>query len=246
MRPDEIPDLEALIHARNGQKLYLKPGSDSLATDRPFLIFALQLDRTLGDFIMRCLFAASIKLLFENARLHVYFRNDRPYKRTVIKLLPWIDKNWAAGGSWTLPADWFDVAGSRPAEPQTPDWDRTYAGAPDLLLTPSMWGTYGLGAFETVARMRVPAGGARATLPGLAKRNPARAMTAAVEAARAAGVPFEILEYSHDPGAEAYGVEAAEALHLDPAVVFKTLVAKLDGKTLAVGIVQFYHLLAYE
>jgi putative glycosyltransferase (TIGR04372 family) len=156
MRPDEIPDLGALIHARNSQKLYLKPGSDSLATDRPFLIFALQLDRTLGDFIMRCLFAASVKLLFENARLHVYFRNDRPYKRTVIKLLPWIDKNWAAGGSWTLPADWFDVAGSRPVEPQAPDWDRTYAGAPDLLLTPSMMGTYDLGAFETVARMRVP------------------------------------------------------------------------------------------
>lgn len=62
-------------------------------------------------------------------------------------------------------------------------------------------------------------------------------MTPAVEAVRAAGVTFEVLEYTHDPGAEAYGVEAAEALRLDPAVVFKTLVAKLDGKTLAVGIV---------
>jgi Cys-tRNA(Pro)/Cys-tRNA(Cys) deacylase len=62
-------------------------------------------------------------------------------------------------------------------------------------------------------------------------------MTPAVEAVRAAGVAFQILEYAHDPGAEAYGVEAAEALHLDPAVVFKTLVVKLDGKTLAVGIV---------
>ncbi|MGE3858170.1 MAG: Cys-tRNA(Pro) deacylase [Dehalococcoidia bacterium] len=71
----------------------------------------------------------------------------------------------------------------------------------------------------------------------MAKGTSGRAMTPAVEAARAAGVPFEILEYEHDPAAEAYGVEAAEALHLDPAVVFKTLVAKLDGKTLAVGIV---------
>lgn len=62
-------------------------------------------------------------------------------------------------------------------------------------------------------------------------------MTPAVTAARGAGVAFEILEYTHDPAAEAYGVEAAEALHLDPAVVFKTLVAKLDGRTLAVGIV---------
>jgi Cys-tRNA(Pro)/Cys-tRNA(Cys) deacylase len=71
----------------------------------------------------------------------------------------------------------------------------------------------------------------------MAKGNEGRAMTAAVEAARAAGVPFTILEYRHDPAAEAYGVEAAEALQLDPALVFKTLVTKLDGRTLAVGIV---------
>lgn len=62
-------------------------------------------------------------------------------------------------------------------------------------------------------------------------------MTPAVEAARVAGVPFTILEYRHDPAAEAYGVEAAEALQLDAALVFKTLVVKLDAKTLAVGIV---------
>ena len=62
-------------------------------------------------------------------------------------------------------------------------------------------------------------------------------MTPAVEAVRAAGVPFEILEYRHDPAAEAYGVEAAEALGLPPERVFKTLVAKLDGRTLAVAMV---------
>jgi Cys-tRNA(Pro)/Cys-tRNA(Cys) deacylase len=67
----------------------------------------------------------------------------------------------------------------------------------------------------------------------MAKSSTGRAMTPAVEAARTAGVAFEILDYEHDPAAEAYRVEAAEALHLDPAVVFKTLVAKPDGKTLA-------------
>lgn len=71
----------------------------------------------------------------------------------------------------------------------------------------------------------------------MAKGSTGRAMTPAVEAARSAGIAFEILEYEHDPAAEAYGPEAAKALHLDPAAVFKTLVAKLDGKTLAVGIV---------
>src|SRR5262249_1941970 len=36
-------------------------------------------------------------------------------------------------------------------------------------------------------------------------------------------------EYEHDPRAESYGVVAAERLGVDPARVFKTLVADLDG-----------------
>ena len=42
--------------------------------------------------------------------------------------------------------------------------------------------------------------------------------------------------YDHDPRAESYGLEAVEALGLDPARVFKTLVADVDGK-LTVGVV---------
>ena len=34
-------------------------------------------------------------------------------------------------------------------------------------------------------------------------------MTPAVEAAKAAGVAFELLAYEHDPRSAAYGVEAA-------------------------------------
>jgi Cys-tRNA(Pro)/Cys-tRNA(Cys) deacylase len=36
-------------------------------------------------------------------------------------------------------------------------------------------------------------------------------------------------EYRHDPRAESYGLEAATALGLDPARVFKTLIVDLDG-----------------
>lgn len=61
-------------------------------------------------------------------------------------------------------------------------------------------------------------------------------MTPAVEAAKAAGVAFELLAYEHDPRSAAYGVEAAEALGLPPEAVFKTLVAKVDGR-LVVGVV---------
>jgi Cys-tRNA(Pro)/Cys-tRNA(Cys) deacylase len=48
-------------------------------------------------------------------------------------------------------------------------------------------------------------------------------------------VEHRLLAYPHR-GGQAYGPEAAEALGLDPARVFKTLVAEVDG-TLTVGIV---------
>ena len=60
--------------------------------------------------------------------------------------------------------------------------------------------------------------------------------TPATKAARKAGIAFAVHEYPHDPKAPSYGLEAAEALGLDPARVFKTLVADLDG-TLTVCVV---------
>jgi Cys-tRNA(Pro)/Cys-tRNA(Cys) deacylase len=64
-------------------------------------------------------------------------------------------------------------------------------------------------------------------------------MTPAVKALVEAGVPHRLLEYSHDPATRAYGLEAAEALGLDPARVFKTLLVALNGdaRRLAVAIV---------
>jgi Cys-tRNA(Pro)/Cys-tRNA(Cys) deacylase len=64
--------------------------------------------------------------------------------------------------------------------------------------------------------------------------------TPATTAAKRAGVVFTVHEYEHDPKAGSYGMEAAEALGLDPARVFKTLVADLDG-TLTVCIVPVAH-----
>lgn len=57
-------------------------------------------------------------------------------------------------------------------------------------------------------------------------------MTPAVRLAKKAQIPFDILEYSHDPHCAAYGEEAANTLGLDPAQVFKTLLVATD-KTLA-------------
>lgn len=52
-----------------------------------------------------------------------------------------------------------------------------------------------------------------------------------------AGTSYEIRAYEHDPRATSYGLEAAEALNVEPERVFKTLMAQLDGRELVVGIV---------
>jgi Cys-tRNA(Pro)/Cys-tRNA(Cys) deacylase len=60
-------------------------------------------------------------------------------------------------------------------------------------------------------------------------RKPAGA-TPAVQALQRAGVEHTLHSYEHDPRAESYGVEAAEVLGVDPARVFKTLLADADGR----------------
>jgi Cys-tRNA(Pro)/Cys-tRNA(Cys) deacylase len=60
--------------------------------------------------------------------------------------------------------------------------------------------------------------------------------TPATVALTRAGIDYQVRAYEHDPRTESYGLEAAQALGADPARVFKTLLASLDG-TLVVGIV---------
>jgi Cys-tRNA(Pro)/Cys-tRNA(Cys) deacylase len=54
--------------------------------------------------------------------------------------------------------------------------------------------------------------------------------TPAIVAAARSGIPFRVHEYEHDPRAASFGAEAVEKLDLDPARVFKTLVADVDGE----------------
>jgi Cys-tRNA(Pro)/Cys-tRNA(Cys) deacylase len=62
-------------------------------------------------------------------------------------------------------------------------------------------------------------------------------MTPAVRALEAAGVPFTLRRYEHDPAAEGYAEEAAAKLGVAPELVFKTLVVKLEGARLALALV---------
>ncbi|WP_028886716.1 Cys-tRNA(Pro) deacylase [Teredinibacter turnerae] len=62
-------------------------------------------------------------------------------------------------------------------------------------------------------------------------------MTPGINLVKKSKVTHKVHSYEHDPGAASYGLEAAEKLSIDPRQVFKTLVVKLDGDTLAVGVV---------
>ena len=54
--------------------------------------------------------------------------------------------------------------------------------------------------------------------------------TPATAALTRAGVPFELHPYAHDAATTSYGEEAATALGVKPARIFKTLLADLGGE----------------
>ncbi len=62
-------------------------------------------------------------------------------------------------------------------------------------------------------------------------------MTPAVTLLTQRKVSFDILEYEHDAGCQAYGMEAVEKLSLSAPQVFKTLVTELDNGKLAVALI---------
>src|SRR6185436_10947793 len=61
----------------------------------------------------------------------------------------------------------------------------------------------------------------------------AKAMPATV-ALQKAGVAFKLHEYDYDPNAARIGMQAAEALGVDPARLLKTLMAKSGGAVICV------------
>jgi Cys-tRNA(Pro)/Cys-tRNA(Cys) deacylase len=70
----------------------------------------------------------------------------------------------------------------------------------------------------------------------VAKKSKGGQGTPATVALDKAGVAFTVHDYVHDPAAESYGDEAAQAMGVAPERVFKTLVAEVDG-ALVVGVV---------
>lgn len=54
--------------------------------------------------------------------------------------------------------------------------------------------------------------------------------TPAISALTAVGIPFSVLQYELGDQAQGWGAEAAQALDIDPARVFKTLMVSVDGR----------------
>lgn len=62
-------------------------------------------------------------------------------------------------------------------------------------------------------------------------------MTPAIDLLRKAKAEHKVHSYHHDPKSASYGLEAAEKLGLDPAQVFKTLLAATEKGELLVAVV---------
>ena len=58
--------------------------------------------------------------------------------------------------------------------------------------------------------------------------------TRATQALEKLGVKFTVQTYEYDPDAESIGLQAAEALGVEPRRVLKTLMAEVDGKPVCV------------
>ena len=71
-------------------------------------------------------------------------------------------------------------------------------------------------------------------------------MTPAINTAKKAKIAHTVHEYAHDPASASYGLEASEKLGVPAARVFKTLVVRLDGRELAVGVVPVSSMLGMK
>jgi putative glycosyltransferase (TIGR04372 family) len=104
----------------------------------PFKIFAAMLDRTLGDFLCRGYFAAAVKLNFGPSQLTAYYRDDRPYKKDIVAINPYIDRTIKVSGDSYLPLEAFYDPFDRHLIPGTEKFIQSGHARPDLVLVPSM------------------------------------------------------------------------------------------------------------
>ena len=85
---------------RKSTSLNAKLPSPGTQAERPFQILGLIETHELGDLISNVVFLSTLANQFDHARLHVKFRDVRPYSRQVMELSPWIDLAEPLPGEW--------------------------------------------------------------------------------------------------------------------------------------------------
>ncbi|MDA1310292.1 MAG: TIGR04372 family glycosyltransferase, partial [Proteobacteria bacterium] len=84
------------------------------------------------------------------------FRNDRPYKETVLRLMPQLDLPWRMNDEYLIPLEAFDFAGGQKVVFDSEAWKVGHGDKPDLVLTPWMMKREMLPSFDTLARFQFP------------------------------------------------------------------------------------------
>jgi putative glycosyltransferase (TIGR04372 family) len=121
-----------------------------------FRIFAYLSPRTLGDFVAYAVLAGSIRELFDDGKLYVYCRDDRPYKQPIVKCIP-----NAAGTivlppeGATIPIDYFDCHFGRPTH-QLKFWEQHQLYDTDLILSGNMLNELMLNVIPPITFMPPP------------------------------------------------------------------------------------------
>ena len=69
-------------------------------SSRPFQILGLLESHEFGDLICNVIFLSTLANQFDHVRLHVKFRDIRPYSRPIMSLSPWISSIEPLDGEW--------------------------------------------------------------------------------------------------------------------------------------------------
>lgn len=131
--------------------------------DNPFIIVGIFTSRALGDFTLQNIIAASIKKQFEHARLYVYCREDRKYKKDIINMNSHIDWTFYMAENGSLALDNFGYFGDMISMgwkapgfvTRHKAWHENNCNAPHLILSPSMMHETLLTGFESPARLTI-------------------------------------------------------------------------------------------
>lgn len=122
----------------------------------PYTIFAAMLDRTLGDFLCRNYFAAAVKLNHGRALLTGYYRDDRPYKKDIVALNPYLDRTIRVSGESYLPIEAFYAAADRHNIPGVESFIKGGHAQPDIVLVPTMMMLEDLARFRHMPVFAIP------------------------------------------------------------------------------------------